>query len=118
MAQQNAQVPGFPDPVGGRSKLQITDHSGPVAGVYTAGGETFPQQSVLGGPNSLGLAGVLFCSGGYTEDGLFRVIPIFGGLGKVRGTIKLKWIVVSTGVEVANGVNLSGSVIRLLVIGG
>lgn len=118
MAQQNSQVPGFPDPVGGRSKLQIIDHSGPIAGVYIAGGEVFPQQSVLGGPNSLGLSGVLYCSGGVTEDGLYQVTPISGGGGKVGGTIKLKWTVIATNTEAANGVNLSASFLRLLVIGG
>jgi hypothetical protein len=115
MAQQNAQIPGFPDPVGGRSKLQIVDHTGPL--LYVPGGETFPQQNVYGGPNSLGLAGILYCSSGFTEDGLYWVIPVFGGGGKVRGTITLKWFVAATHVE-AGSIALNGSVIRLLVIGG
>lgn len=116
MPQQNAQIPGFPDPVGGRSKLQIVDHRGPK--LYAAGGETFPQQSVYGGPNSLGLAGILFApSGATTEDGLYRLLFQFGGAGAVKGTVKVKWIVVSTGAE-AGAIDLSGSFVRLLVIGG
>lgn len=112
---QNTQVPGFPDPVGGRSKLQIIDHKGPAS--YTTGGETFPQQSTYGGPNSLGLSGVLACVGGVTENGTYLVVPVFGGSGKVGGTIKLKWFS-ALGTEVGAGIDLSGSVIRLLVIGG
>lgn len=116
MAQQNTQIPGFPDAVGGRSKLQIVDHRGPI--LYTAGGETFPQQSVYGGPNSLGLSGILYApSGTVTEDGLYRLLPQFGGAGAVKGTVKIKWIVISTGAE-AGAINLSGSFVRLLVIGG
>jgi hypothetical protein len=116
MPQQNTQIPGFPDPVGGRSKLCPVDHLGPVS--YTTGGETFPAQNVYGGPNSLGLSGVIWVNGGYSESGTYRIIPIFGGGGAVKGTIKLKWIVVSTGVEVAAAVNLNAEKIRLLVIGG
>ena len=114
MAQQNAQVPGFPDPIGGRSKLQIVDHTGPAN--YTAGGEVFPQQSVFGGPNSLGLSGILWCHGGPSESGNFYVVPVFGGKGQVKGTIKLKWFT-SAGVEVT-GTAVAAEVIRLLVIGG
>lgn len=117
MAQQNTQIPGFPDPVGGRSKLQIVDHRGPSS--YTTGGETFPAQSVYGGPNSLGLSGLLFApSGATTEDGLYRLLFLFGGAGAVKGTVKVKWIVVSTGAEVAATTNLNASYVRLLVIGG
>jgi hypothetical protein len=116
MPQQNTQVPGFPDPVGGRSKLQIIDHRGPA--LYVTGGETFPQQNAFGGPNSIGLSGVLFAqSGSVTEDGLYRLLFQFGGAGAVKGTVKVKWIVISTGAE-AGAINLSGSFVRLLVIGG
>jgi hypothetical protein len=120
MAQQNTQIPGFPDPVGGRSKLQIVDHAGPAS--YTTGGETFPQQSVYGGPNSIGLSGVLWCNGGHTESGNYYVVPVFGGGGKVSGTIKLLWYTNAAagagGAQVASTTNLSAEKVRLLVIGG
>lgn len=89
MTQQNTQIAGFPDVWGGRSRAVPVDHQGPAS--YVAGGEVFPTQSVYGGPNSLGLAGVLWCSGGTTESGNYDVVPIFGGGGKIAGTIKLKW---------------------------
>jgi hypothetical protein len=115
MAQQNTQVPGFPDPVGGRSKIQIIDHTGPAS--YVTGGEIFPQQNAFGGPNSIGLAGVLWCSGGVTESGNFIVEPIFGGGGAVKGTIKLKWST-AIGTEVTSTAGLASEKIRLFVIGG
>lgn len=116
MAQQFVQIPGFPDPVGGRSKLQIVDYHGPL--LYVAGGVPFPQQSALGGPNSIGLSGILWAhSGATTEDGLYRLLFQFGGAGAVKGTVLVKWIVVSTGSE-AGAINLNGSFVRLLVVGG
>jgi len=116
------------DPVNGRSKLVIVDHAGPTA--YTAGGETFPQVSSYGGPNSLGLAGVSWVGGGITEDGLYLVVPIFGGTGAEKGVIKLVWYSVllsfpaggtgQTGalVQPAANADLSASHLRLAVLGG
>jgi hypothetical protein len=115
------------DPVNGRSKLVIIDHAGPTS--YTTGGETFPQQSSFGGPNSVGLNSVSWVGGGLTEDGLYWVVPIFGGAGAEKGTIKLVWYSVlltletataTTGVmtQPAAAANLSASHIRLAVLGG
>ncbi len=116
MAAEDTIITGYPDPVGGRSVLCVDDHQGPAS--YTTGGETFPQQSPYGGPNSLGLRSIVWCSGGTTEDGLYRVIPIFGGGGGVHATIKLQWWSIASGDQVAADFDLSGSVIRLLTIGG
>lgn len=116
------------DPVNGRSKLVIVDHAGPTS--YTTGGETFPQQSAYGGPNSLGLSSVSWVGGGITEDGLYFVVPIFGGTGAEKGTIKLVWYSIllsfpasgtgQTGalVQPTATTNLSASHIRLSVLGG
>lgn len=106
------------DPVNGRSKLVIVDHAGPTS--YTTGGEVFPQQSTYGGPNSLGLSCVSSVGGGITEDGLYFVVPVFGGTGAEKGVIKLLWY--STGAvplaQPAAATNLSASHIRLAVFGG
>ena len=115
MPQQNTTVSPV-DPVNGRSKWITVDHTGPTS--YVTGGEVFPQQSVYGGPNSLGLSSTYFVSEGTTEDGLYDVVPVFGAKGKVAGTIKLKWLNYTTGAEPAPGTNLSASVVRILVIGG
>lgn len=81
------------DPVNGRSKLVYVDHAGPKS--YTTGGESWPQQSSLGGPNAVGLNDVAWCNGGYTEDGLYLVVPVFGGQASLKGTIKLKWFAIT-----------------------
>jgi hypothetical protein len=111
------------DPINGRSKLIIVDHAGPTS--YTTGGETFPQQSALGGPNSIGLSSISWVNGGITEDGLFFVVPIFGGVGSLKGTIKLVWYSTASPAapgdnpaQVAANTNLSASHLRLAVIGG
>jgi hypothetical protein len=83
------------DPVNGRSKLTYVDHAGPAS--YATGGEVWPQQSSLGGPNSVGLSDIAWCNGGYTEDGLYFVVPVFGGVGSLKGSIKLKWFVAGSG---------------------
>jgi hypothetical protein len=83
------------DPVNGRSKLVYVDHAGPAS--YTTGGESWPQQSSLGGPNAVGLNDITWCNGGYTEDGKYFVLPIFGGAGALKGTIKLKWFSAGSG---------------------
>lgn len=104
------------DPVNGRSKWVPLDHYGPAS--YVAGGEVWPQQSVYGGPNSIGLNGLQWVNGGTSESGTYRVIPIFGGGASTKGSIKLMWITISTDVEVVAGTNLSAEVIRLLAVGG
>lgn len=78
------------DPVNGRSKWNILDHTGPTS--YTTGGETWPLQSVYGGPNSAGLSGVqavIPC--GESISGNYVVRANYGGTG-VRTSIKLKWL--------------------------
>jgi hypothetical protein len=109
------------DPVNGRSKLTYVDHSGPTS--YVTGGEKWPQQSVFGGPNAVGLSDINWVNGGFTEDGLYLVVPIFGGNGALKGTITLIWYTVAslaTGVaaQPTAGTPLNASKIRLCVLGG
>jgi hypothetical protein len=76
------------DPINGRSKWNILDHTGPTS--YATGGETFGQ-SVYGGPNIFGLSGfqaVIPC--GESISGNYNVVANYGGTG-VRSSIKLKW---------------------------
>lgn len=77
------------DPVNGRSKWNILDHTGPTS--YVVGGETLGQ-SVYGGPNIFGLSGfqaVIPC--GLSISGNYAVQALYGGAG-VRSSIKLKWL--------------------------
>jgi hypothetical protein len=52
-----------------------------------------------------------------TVDGLYYGLPIPSTVGP-RATWKMKWIVASTNVEVANGVNLSASQMVVSGMGG
>ncbi len=106
------------DPIGGRNKIITVDHYGPAS--YTTGGEVWPAQSTLGGPNSLGENGVInvIAGSGWTESGNYYVLVITGGKGSLKGSVKLKWIVTSTNVEVNAVTNLSAEHLRLSVLGG
>lgn len=110
------------DPVNGRSKLVYVDHAGPTS--YVTGGEKWPQQSIYGGPNAVGLSNINWVNGGITEDGLYFVVPIFGGAGALKGTITLIWYAVAASItavaltQPAAAANLSASKIRLCVLGG
>ena len=109
------------DPVNGRSKLTYVDHSGPAS--YTTGGEVWPQQSVYGGPNAVGLNDINWVNGGFTEDGAYVVVPIFGGQGALKQQIKLLWyttasLATGTPAQPSAATNLSTHKIRLAVLGG
>ena len=106
------------DPVNGRSKWVPLDHYGPKS--YVTGGETWPTQSVYGGPSSVGLNGTQAVLGSnFSESGTYYVVPIFGGNAADKGSITLKWYVTATpGTQVAANTDLSAEVIRFLVVGG
>lgn len=107
------------DPIGGRNKVITVDHYGPAS--YVQGGEVWPQQSTLGGPNALGESGVnsVLSGSGFTESGNYYVVPITGGNGSDKGSIKLKWYeTASPGTEVSANTNLSAEHVRLSVLGG
>lgn len=96
------------DPINGRSKWNILDHTGPTS--YVVGGETFGQ-SVFGGPNIFGLSGfqaVIPC--GQSVSGNYRTETNYGGTG-VRSSVKLKWLysgAQGTGVVAVTGTGGSG----------
>jgi hypothetical protein len=54
------------------------------------GGESWPQQSVYGGPNSLGLSGINWTPSALSYSGNYRADPVYGG-GGTRQNQKLKW---------------------------
>lgn len=55
--------------------------------------------------------------GGITVSGTYTVQAMPSGQGP-RQTWKLRWVVFATGVEVANGINLSGETVILGGLGG
>lgn len=105
------------------------------ASVFPHAGPTLYHQVSLGSPSgspvengdvleavSAGFKKFDFVVGGITDDGLYRVecIPLGDSSdpsAAVQSNYCLMWFVVATGNEVADNVNLSGSVVRLLAIG-
>jgi hypothetical protein len=106
---------GYPISVGGkRLALAPNGHAGPTSYTVvtnpTTGGD-FLQASELG---LKWIDAVLVA--GVSSNGLHRVIPVNPTRGPVSA-VQLKWLVDSTGAEVAGAVNLSVSVVNIVAIG-
>ena len=113
----NTTLPGLQaEPVSGRVKWTIMDHTGPAS--YVTGGETFPFQSPYGGPNNAGLSGVYFVVPCWSQDGTYYVQAKYAGAGAVRGTVQLVWYVAATGAQAASTTPLNGETVRLMILGG
>src|SRR4030095_6286960 len=103
---------GYPISVGvKRIALAPNGHAGPasypVVTSPTAGGEMLQA-------SEFGLKWIDYVSSG--SNGVHRVVPTNPTKGPA-GSVQLKWIVEATGAEVAGAVNLSTSVVSVLVIG-
>lgn len=113
----DVEVTDFPNEVFGTKKIDLVDHFGPAS--YATGGEEFPPAALSGVFNDLGFSKIsVLCGSLVTEDGLYRLLPQFPSDGSSPATVTLKWIVVSTGDEVASTTDLSASHARILLIGG
>ena len=96
---------------------RVAPHTGPVSYVTyvapTTGGDSFLASEA-------GLKNLYHCSDGITQDGLYEVVPIqsaVGPLGGGQASVILAWFVLSTGLQVGNGTNLSASIVPLRVLG-
>src|SRR5678815_1368803 len=103
--------------VQGIKHILIVDHDGPASynntGVFTTSGETI-------NASDFGYGGFEFIDEiSLSSDSLNTVLIVLpgqstsGNFGDARPTAVIHWFVQSTGVEVANAVNLSGKSIRL-----
>ena len=115
MGYPNTTVPfpGYPMAVGAKN-LSIVPHAGPAS--YTqvttgplAGGDVVQAAE-------FGLKWIERINAGMTSDGLYTVQAFNQTNGPVTSII-LRWVVVSTGNQVAGAVNLSGSSVLLEAIG-
>lgn len=113
---------GFPDSWGSK-RVSVFTTVGPASYTqYTA--PTTGGEDIDVGPQS-GVKNVDFAIGSVTQDGLHRAevvrieASVVNGVSLGDTRIVLKWYVVSSGAEVAGGVNLSavGKTARVLIIG-
>lgn len=79
------------------------------AAVYATGGDTFTAQQ-------LGLKNIYAIEPAYSQDNSHLAIPLFT-TNKGIQSLLVKWIVVATGLEVGNGVDISAEAVRFMVWG-
>jgi hypothetical protein len=100
-------IAGYPTKVANKN-YQVIDHVGPTS--YPTGGEAYPASNLnFGGFDSVD-AGTDF-SGTYQVRTIYNNNPI----GSATPSVLLQWFVISTGLEVGNGVNLSTATVRLRI---
>lgn len=92
----------------------MVDHAGPAS--YTTGGETIS-------PFPYGMTGIDFINlpnPAVSVSQNYQVVLVWptGQNGLSLSSIKMMWIVLSTGLEVAASTNLSAERVRMQVIGG
>lgn len=109
----NYILPNYPHQVGAQ-KWVIVDHSGPSS--YVTGGETFL-------PGAFGMGSIDFIGMSIpaaTMSGNYHISVAYttGTSGQPVKSATFVWSSVSTGSEVAQGTNLSGEIIRLMLVGG
>lgn len=112
---------GYPDSFGSH-RASVFPHTGPVSyAVLTTG-------PVAGGnvveASEAGLKYIDWLDARYTDSGTYIVQPFITAghasssvNGGATTTFRLKWVVLSTGVEVVAGTDLSAEVVRCLAIG-
>jgi hypothetical protein len=126
----NRPLSGYPIQVSEKIDLVI-DHDGPASYVNTG---TFNTSGEQLNASDFGLGGIEYIEiDGISSDGLNYVYPIPGATitgavnlqpapgpqqpGAAVQTVILHWYVLSTNVEVANTVNLSGKYVRMRIRG-
>jgi hypothetical protein len=93
---------------------RIVSHAGPANYTNVASAYDALQASEAGCKN------LYHVEDSITSDGLYYVSamnPSVGPLGGGAASVTLRWSVVTTGAEVGNGTNLSGSTASLRVLG-
>ncbi len=109
----NMKLPGYPNYIGPK-RSSVFDHFGPPS--YVAGGEQLLAKT--NGFNSFDTVNPP--SPAITLSATYSVAIYYPALGsgKAVAYVTLKWFVINTGFEVADGVDLSAESIRLHAHGG
>lgn len=105
-------LPGYQTVMGNKG-VHCLDHNGPAS--YPAPGVPNNGERVTAAQFGLRCIDSIDASVG--QDGLHQVVGQPEGLGQ-NVTWRLRWIVISTGLEVANAVDLSLKSVRLFIVGG
>lgn len=116
----NRFLPGYPKKIGGGVQEAVFDHDGPAAYsnvVVNAGTGDVILNSDLGMP----FVGISVADADeLSSDGinfvLVEYLPYMSAVvqnGQQVSQIRLRWFVLATNAEVANGVNLSGKSVRV-----
>ncbi len=112
------QLNGYPTSIGSRL-LSIFGHAGPTSYTPVTTGPVAGGDLVYATEGGLKFIDSL--ESAITDDGLYRVEVIPAGTSDAMPqgatSVRTRWTVVATGVEVAGAVNLSASVVRLTAIG-
>jgi hypothetical protein len=106
------QIAGFQDVFGGKN-FNTVDYSGPTSyfgGAGSAGGDKLDPKA-FGAFNDI--IAVIGTSSDQTGTYFVHPRPVNNGVTQWY----LRWFVVSTGVEAANGTNLSGFTLKISIIG-
>lgn len=110
----NKAINGYVDVIG-KHGLWIGEHTGPAS--YTAWAAPATGGDVIKAPQ-FGLRSIDFVSpAGVDTSGIYNVRPQCTGTGSRQSWV-LIWYTTATGVQVAQGTNLSGITIRLKIYGG
>jgi len=114
----NTAVKGYADPIGGRSRLWIGDHTGPSS--YTQWSAPNTGGDVLKS-KYLGLSSINFIAAtGLSESGTYYVeAKLAAASGASPTSAILVWYVAATpGTQATGATDLSGESVRLMAVGG
>ena len=120
----NRFLPSYPHALGHGITEAIFEHDGPASysnvATNSGTGDVINASDITGNAGALGISFV--DSLGLSSDGLNYCFVEYAPFGAAAGNsgltvaqARLRWIVLSTNAEVANGVNLSGKSVRLQV---
>lgn len=110
-----ATVPFAPYPQGVGSKqwgLVPAGHKGPASYVQFAAGVGGDKLGAV----EFGFKNIEWAKAGISSDGLYTV-EVQNPTAGPATTVKMRWVVIATGSEVATAFNLSGSTVNCFAIG-
>jgi hypothetical protein len=107
----NTILPGYPRAIGGQLWV-VADHYGPAS--YTTNGESIPAPPL----RLSGIDWVNLPNPAVSASGTYSVSLGYASVGLPVAAVTMRWYVLATGLEVANGFDLSAETIRMQVIGG